>query len=112
MPALLPVILTAAQLVLVAQDVPQLNIEPSCQAAAFAAVGEGRDKNACLQNEQDARNKLKDQWDQFSEASRERCVRLSHTGGHPSYVEVLTCLQMAKAAKKLPDRDFTTGRGD
>lgn len=111
MPALLPVILTASQLMLVS-DVPTLNVEPSCKAANSAAVTPNRDENACMNDERRAREALKDQWDQFSTASQTRCLDLSHRGGHPSYVELLTCLQMAKDVKQLPPGDgLTTGMG-
>jgi len=33
---------------------------------------------------------------------RTRCVSLTGLGGSPSYVELLTCLEMAKAANDLP----------
>jgi LAS superfamily LD-carboxypeptidase LdcB len=110
MPALLPVVLTASQLMLVA-DVPTLNIEPSCKSAATAAVSDHRDEKACLRDEQAAREQLQQQWDQFSSADRTRCLALSHLGGLPSYVELLTCLQMAQDVKKLPSDDLTTGMG-
>jgi hypothetical protein len=102
MPAILPVILTASHLLLVS-DVPKLNIEPSCRAAAEAAVGQNRDTNACLRDENQARDKLQEEWNQYSRNQQARCLRLSTLGGLPSYVELLTCLQMAKAAKKEPD---------
>lgn len=104
MPTLLPVILTATHLVLTAQEVPQLNVEPSCHAAAGASIRHGRpNASTCLRNEQRARAKLKQQWNTFTGAERQRCVALSRLGGPPSYVELLTCLQVAKAAKNLPN---------
>jgi hypothetical protein len=110
MPALLPLVLTASHLMLVS-DVPVLKVEPSCRAVATAAVGANRDENACLREERRAHGKLQQQWDQFSSADQTRCLRLSHLGGHPSYVELLTCLQVAKAAKALPGDGTTTGMG-
>jgi hypothetical protein len=38
-------------------------------------------------------------------------VALSRLGGPPSYVELLTCLELAKAADNLPDEDRTNGQG-
>lgn len=111
MPALLPIILTASHLMLVS-DVPTLNVEPSCKAANTVGVMPDRNENACLNDEHRARDALQQQWDQFSSASQKRCLDLSHLGGHPSYVELLTCLQMAKDVKQLPRQDgFTTGVG-
>ncbi|HXX26723.1 MAG TPA: hypothetical protein VEJ40_08710 [Pseudolabrys sp.] len=50
MPVLLPVILTASQLILTAQDVPQFNVEPSCYSAADAIRQNGRTDDACLRD--------------------------------------------------------------
>ena len=43
--------------------------------------------------------------EQFFPAEQQRCTRLTTLGGSPSYVEMLTCLEMAQAAKKLPADD-------
>ena len=43
-------------------------------------------------------------------AQQAHCVSLSKVGGSPSYVELLTCLEMAKAAKALPPGDRMTGQ--
>ena len=111
MPALLPVIFAASQLVLAAQDVPQFDIAPGCRAAADTGVRSGdRAGDACLHDEQQAREKMKQEWNTFSDASQLRCVRLSNSGGAPSYVELLTCLEMAKAAKDLPAQDRLNDR--
>ena len=48
MPALLPVILLTASHLVLASDVPTLNIAPSCQAVIAASVGHNRDNGACL----------------------------------------------------------------
>jgi len=57
MSALLPVILTASQLILTAQDVPQLNVEPSCRSAADAVIRQqDRTADACLRDEQQTRD--------------------------------------------------------
>lgn len=110
MPALLPVILTASQLLMVS-DVPTLSVQPGCQAAAKAAIGQNRDQKACLNDEHQARDKLQQQWNDFADADQTRCLRLEQLGGHPSYVELLTCLQLAKASKNVPGDGLTTGMG-
>ena len=97
MPALLPVILATSQLWLAANQVPELNIEPSCAAAAQAAVELGRTEDNCKSEEYDARNKLKQDWSKYSAAQQQHCTLLSALGGFPSYVELLTCLEMEQA---------------
>lgn len=110
MAALLPVVLTASHLLLTAREVPRLNIEPSCRAASDALIRQGsRNAEVCMQDEQQARVTLKRQWRAFSAGERSRCLQLSNLGGEPSYVELLTCLQMARAAKELPDNGGLKG---
>ena len=60
-----------------------------------------------LKDKLSARQKLAEEWSQFTPAQRAHCVQLSHTGGSPSYVELLTCVEMSKAAADLPSA--TTG---
>jgi hypothetical protein len=112
MPAMLPVIFAATQLVLTAQDVPQLNVAPSCRAAADSVIRQAnRDTEACLRDEQQARDKLQSEWRSFSSAAQSRCLRLAYSGGLPSYVELLTCLELAKTSRQLPGEDRLNGFG-
>ena len=108
MPVLLPILFAGAQLVLVADAAPEFNIAPSCRAAATAAV-KGRDETACKRDEQDARGKVQQQWGEFSADQRAHCVRLSTIGGSPSYVELLTCLELAKQSAALPPESKRAG---
>ena len=102
MAALFPIILTATQIVLAADSVPKFDVERTCRAASTAGVP-GRDSAQCQRDEQDARSKLEKDWSQYSAAQRSQCDGLVTTGGAPSYVELLTCLEMAKQAKELPE---------
>jgi hypothetical protein len=102
MAALMPIILAGSFLVLAADRVPDLNIEPSCRAAASAAASLNRTEDTCKRDEIDARGTLDKDWGLFTPGQKTRCVSLSSRGGSPSYVELLTCLEMAKAAAALP----------
>lgn len=104
MPALLPIVLVGMQITLSADRVPTFNVKPSCQAAATTGVTANRNADACLHDEQDAQAKLKEEWGQFTSSQRERCTSLTRLGGPPSYVELLTCLELAKQADQLPDK--------
>jgi hypothetical protein len=118
MPWLLAIIMAGSLFVLAAgpalaaDPVPTLNTDMSCRGAgkASAAVGPTRDENACKRDELAARDKLAQEWRQFNAAQRSHCVRLSSLGGSPSYVELLTCLELTKAADALPG-DGGTGLG-
>jgi hypothetical protein len=101
MPALCPIILTATQIVFVADPVPKFDLERACRGVAAAGLP-GRDSAACQRDEQGARSKLEENWSQHSAAERTKCHGLVATGGAASYVELLTCLEMAKQVKELP----------
>jgi hypothetical protein len=88
--------------VAVAQDMPRFDVHPSCRAAASLTPAS---LDSCLRDEDGARATLTASWSQFAAADRTRCREETETGGSPSYVELLTCLQMARDARKLP-RNF------
>jgi hypothetical protein len=98
--------------VTVADQIPQLNVEPSCRAAAAANVVRGRTMESCKKDEQTAREQIDRQWTQFTQNDKAQCVQLATMGGEPSYVELLTCLEMARDAKTLPDHDDNTLSGN
>ena len=102
MAALLTVILAGSQIALASEQVPQLNIEPTCHSAAMAQPAQDRHEEVCKHDELQARDKLRQEWGQFTGTQRQHCVTLSTLGGSPSYVELLTCLEMAKATADKP----------
>jgi hypothetical protein len=108
MPALLPMMALGTHLVLVADKVPELKFEESCRAAVAAAATPDRDENACLSDEKQAKAKLDEEWNRFSPSQRQHCTQLSTMGGPPSYVELLTCVEMSEAAAGLPDHGRAT----
>ena len=87
-----------------ADGVPKLNVEPSCRAAADAAAmgalpgANMRDLASCMRDEDEARDTLSTEWAQFSARDKQRCVSETQTGGSPSYVELLVCLEMIRDA--------------
>ena len=97
---LVPMLL-GAQLVRVSDRPPALNVESSCEAAAQSGIN-GRSKEACMKEENAALSSLKDNWKDYSASEQSRCGDLVRMGGPPSYVELLTCLEMAQQAKKIP----------
>lgn len=89
-------------------QIPTLNFRASCRAAIAAsqlmAGSSGRTDNACDRDEKAARVTLKKEWTTFSVAQKSMCLDLEQAGGSPSYVELLTCLEMGKAVAQLPKR--------
>jgi hypothetical protein len=82
---------------------PILNVEPSCEAAARrAAITPGssaRDAASCKRDENKARGQLAKEWRQFTPSDQQLCTSETKTGGTPSYVELLVCLEMIREAK-------------
>jgi|SRR5579871_7017396 len=103
-PALLALALGSPLFIAVA-DVPAYDVSPACRAAVTVMPGSFE---ACMKDEAGARARLAASWDRFAGPQRDSCVQTEDTGGSPSYVELLTCLQMAKDAQSLP-RDKTDG---
>jgi hypothetical protein len=91
----------ATLLLAVADNVPNLNVDPSCRAAAKMGNNLDASLRQCLADENGARAQLEKEWTQFSAALRERCVATTRSGGDPSYVEVLVCLQMGRDAAQM-----------
>lgn len=85
-----------------ADDVPKLDVGSTCRASAQAYPGGGGEK-ACLAGEQDARTTLSQQWSQYPAETRTRCTRMvNDIPGTQSYIELLSCLEMARDAQRLP----------
>ena len=75
---------------------PKLDVGPSCNAAASYAGLVGRNKGSCMSDESDALNVLNKNWSQYSSFDKTDCVGMVKTGGPPSYVELLSCLEMMR----------------
>ena len=107
-----PAMILAAQIAMpVADRVPQFNLEPTCQGAATASAAIRSTKDVCLQKEQQARDDLTGNG-RVCRRRQGRCVQSASAGGIASYVQLLTCLEMAKLARELPKDDglrTTTG---
>jgi hypothetical protein len=90
-----------------AQEPPRFDAAPGCRAGANTGVAPRSNIDACLRSEHDARDAIARQWGEFAAADKSRCVEKTHMGGPPSYIEVLTCLELARDARKLPKDDNT-----
>lgn len=99
--------LGAPLLLPVAESVPVLNVEPVCQGIAvqggssFHDPAIAKEKQDCLQSEQEVRDELVKRWSTFSAADKNHCVSESKMGGDSSYTELLTCLEMAQDVRNL-----------
>jgi len=84
-----------------ADEPPKLDVAPSCEAAARGAVVIGRDKAACMGDENAALDVLKQNWSKYSGDDKVQCVGNVKTGGPASYVELLSCLEIMRDAKSI-----------
>jgi hypothetical protein len=84
---------------------PNLNVKPSCKAAADRIAMEKtagtnvRDVASCMRDEKHARAQLAKEWTRFSPSEHQFCTSETKTGGTPSYVELLVCLEMIREVK-------------
>jgi len=97
-----------AQLLLpVADTVPVLNVEQVCQGIAqqggssFHDPQIAKEKQDCIQTENEVRDELVKRWSSFSAADKVHCVNEAKMGGESSYTELLTCLEMARDVRNL-----------
>jgi hypothetical protein len=82
-------------------QVPTLDTRPTC-AGAESNISASRTIESCQQSEQQARDSLNTQWRNFAAGDKRNCVAETNIGGYPSYVQILTCLEMARDARTMP----------
>jgi hypothetical protein len=84
-------------------SVPSINVQPTCQAAAGGILGVQLDVQTCLQEEQQIRDQLAKEWTKFRADDRASCARLTTMSGGGTYTELITCLEMMRDARMLPN---------
>jgi hypothetical protein len=93
-------IIVSTQLVVaVADTVPKFDIARNCKldVAATTGLSVGQPLKNCIRDEQRAQQQLTSQWSKFRAADRARCIGDEDIS--PSYVSLLTCLQMDQWAR-------------
>ena len=81
---------------------PELDVKSSCSDAQKFSSGNDKNDSAykgCMQDETNAKNDLAKRWSSFNTKDRQNCVEQSRNPS-PSYVEVLTCLEMGSDAMR------------
>ena len=95
-----------------ADNPPKLDVAPSCDAAARGAISAGRDKDACLIDEQTAENALAQNWSKYDAVDKTQCIGNVKTGGPASYVELLSCLEIMRDAKSIREGEPLVSPGE
>jgi hypothetical protein len=86
----------APHLASAADNVPKFDIARECRSEG----GSKAVQEKCAEDEAAARDQVEPLWAQSSAADRVSCVQETRGDGTPSYVELLTCLEMARDVKK------------
>jgi hypothetical protein len=77
-------------------NVPKFDIAPECRSEGGSKVVQVK----CAEDEATARDQVQPLWVQSSAADRASCVQETRGDGTPGYVELLTCLEMARDVKQ------------
>jgi hypothetical protein len=102
MPISISMIVVSSQLIVtIADQVPTFDIARSCKLDLAATAGLAVDQSVkrCVSDEKTALQQLTSQWSKFSGSSKAECIPQESIGGTPSYVSLLTCLQLGKWAR-------------
>ena len=100
--AILLALVLDAHVVLGADRPPLYSPKASCRSSFADTQGVmAAPSGSCIKSEETARDLVQESWDQFSAADKAHCQALVGTGGQPSYVELLSCMEMARDARNL-----------
>jgi hypothetical protein len=82
------------------ESVPKLDVETSCRDAKIYGTTDPKQtyKN-CMLDEREAEKQLRKKWSQYKAATRRNCIAAGATPS-PSYVELLTCIEMYEETLK------------
>ena len=72
---------------------PAFDIARNCREEVVGAAI--ATPESCTKDETDAKNELTKRWSQFGASAKKSCINEAEIGGDKSYVELLTCLEMA-----------------
>jgi hypothetical protein len=87
--------------------VPRFDVVRSCnEAQAYTGDDKSLAYRGCMKDENDARAQLVQKWTHFKPGDRKDCVAQG-AAPVPSYVELLTCLEMSDEAEALYKPDGT-----
>ena len=77
---------------------PALNVQATCRATPAVTLDQQSTYDNCMRSENAARDRLNKSWGKMRADWRSTCLKTTTLGGIPSYVELLTCVEMREAA--------------
>ena len=92
-----------------ADAVPKLDIERTCKSASQAnvSISDNANEEGCLRSEREARKEAERKWGDYTSAAKLQCQSQFKAGGYPSYVEMVTCLELASGT--VPSQQTSGG---
>ena len=102
------VIMTSLSPIPVSDGVPTLDIARECRFEG----GSSEVFDRCMRDENEAQKQVEALWPKVGSADRSVCVSEATSGGYQSYIELVTCLEMARdvaAAEKPGSQSDTVG---
>ena len=87
--------------------VPELNVKAVCKARSIAKVlpsTPGQSIADCVRDEEAAKQQLSALWESTSVPIRNRCESDARSLGTTSYLDLLTCIQMAQEINSSPKK--------
>ncbi|RZK94272.1 MAG: hypothetical protein EOO66_08515 [Methylobacterium sp.] len=96
-----------------ADTVPSLDITKTCQSASRANSGVSDQANVdgCLRSERDAKKEAERRWGDYTPSAKRQCEDQYKAGGYPSYVEMVTCLELASGTVPTQPNSGGTATG-
>jgi hypothetical protein len=92
-------ILASFSPVAISDAVPKFDIVRECRFEGGSTV----EFDHCSDDESAALRQLETEWAQFAGVDRRQCIAMATIGGFASYVELLTCLEMARDLARADD---------
>ena len=106
------IVLSSQLVVAVADHPPAFDIARGCKVDSASAFDPKAGMDAtikrCIDDEEKAKDQLETKWSGFMNSDRVTCTseavgnKADAEADPPSYVELLTCIQEAQLARKLP----------
>ena len=92
------IILTSLHLTPIADTAPEFDIARVRQSEG----GSNEEQKRCADDETQARDTLQAEWTRFTPIAKRQCYEEANIDSNPSYVELLTCLEMERDVRNPP----------